>query len=103
MAASEKQLGELHAQVANALAEQVKGYEIVEDGKTTLIRPSPALLGAAIAYLKNNNITADATENEALRDLSKKLADRRRGKIPQAALDEAAETFATVHAGGLMQ
>ena len=109
MAASDKTLGALHQKVAEALTEQVEGYEepvFDSEGEakgTKMVRPSPALLGAAIAFLKNNNITADATENEALRDLSKKLADRRRGKIPQAALDEAAETFATVHAGGLMQ
>lgn len=107
MAASDKTLGALHQQVAIALSEQVEGFDEPvfdvdgEEKGTKRVRPSPALLGAAIAFLKNNNITADATENEALKDLSTKLAARRRGKIPQAALDEAAEAF-TAHSG-LMQ
>lgn len=110
MAASDKSLGALHQKVAEALTEQVEGYDepvFNEDGEekgTKRVRPSPALLGAAIAFLKNNNITADATENEALRDLGNKLAARRRGKIPQQALDEAAEAFSAANGGsGLMQ
>ena len=103
MAASDKTLGALHQKVAAALTEQVEGYEETvydKEGEpqVNLVRPSPALLGAAIAFLKNNNITADATENEALKDLSSKLAARRRGKIPQSALDEAADAFAA-HSG----
>lgn len=94
MAASETTLGKLHEQVATALSEQVAGYdEIMEDGTVKRVRPSPALLGAAIAYLKNNNITADPEQNEALRELSSKLADRRKRKIPQASLDAAAQEF----------
>lgn len=109
MAASDKTLGELHEAVAVALKEQVDGYiEPVfnkegEEVAEKVVKPSPALLGAAIAFLKNNNITADPAENAALRDLSSKLAARRKGKIPQAALDEAAEAFTNIHAGSLMQ
>lgn len=109
MAASDKSLGALHQKVAEALTEQVEGYDEPvfdqegEEKGTKRVRPSPALLGAAIAFLKNNNITADATENEALKDLSTKLAARRKGKIPQAALDEAADAFASAHGGGMMQ
>lgn len=104
MAASEKVLGELHEQVAKALTEQVVGYtETLEDGSSKLIRPSPALLGAAIAYLKNNNITADAEDNEALRELGAKLKERRSKRIPQASLDAAADAYAERFGGGLMQ
>ncbi len=109
MAASDKTLGALHQKVAEALTEQVEGYDEPvfdqegEEKGTKRVRPSPALLGAAIAFLKNNNITADATENEALSSLSKKLADRRKGKIPQAALDEAADAYAMANGGGMMQ
>ena len=95
MAASDKQLGELHQAVAVALQEQVVGYEEQTDEGTKTVRPSPALLGAAIAFLKNNNITADATDNAALRELSDALSARRKKKLPQAALDDAAERFAT--------
>lgn len=104
MSASDKKLGDLHAKVANALTEQVDGYiETDSEGKERTVRPSPALLGAAIAFLKNNNITADAEENSELRDLSKALAARRAKKVPQAVLDEAAEAFSASHGGLSLQ
>ena len=103
MAASETKLGALHEAVANALTEQVLGYEETTDSGTKRVRPGPALLSAAIAYLKNNNITADAEDNEALRNLGQALAARRKKKIPQAALDDAADQFASRFGGGLMQ
>lgn len=102
MAASDKVLGKLHEEVAKALTEQVVGYvEETDDGKELTVRPSPALLGAAIAFLKNNNITADAEDNAELRELGVALAARRKRKIPAAALDEAAEHFANMN--GLIQ
>lgn len=103
MAASDKTLGELHEQVAQALSEQVVGYTEQTDEGERIVRPSPALLGAAIAFLKNNNITADPTENEALRDLGDKLKARRNKRIPQANLDAAAEDYANRFGGGMMQ
>lgn len=90
MAASDKVLGKLHEAVASALQEQVEG---IMDGEVR-IPPSPALLGAAIAFLKNNNITADAAENAALRNLNEALKARAKKKLPQQALDEAANTYA---------
>jgi hypothetical protein len=102
MAASDKVLGELHAAVATAFSDQVKGFtEIGEDGKERVIRPSPALLGAAVTFLKNNNITADVEGNSALRDLNEKLAARRNKKLPQAALDQAADAFSERFGGTL--
>jgi len=97
MAASEQKLGDLHEAVADAFAEQV------EDGVEKVVRPSPALLGAAVAFLKNNNITADATQNEALVGLSKALQARRRKQLPQQALDEAADTFSRSVGGSALQ
>ena len=97
MAASDKTLGALHEAVATALSEQVKGYEEQTDEGTKLVRPSPALLGAAIAFLKNNNITADVEDNSALRELGKALKARRNRKLPQAELDAAADHFAQVN------
>ena len=100
MAASDKVLGNLHAAVANALTEQVAGVtETDAEGNEKLVRASPALLGAAITFLKNNNITADVENNEELRQLSDALAARRKKKIPQAVLDEAAESFSVSHGG----
>lgn len=110
MAASEKTLGVLHEKVATALTEQVEGYEepIINDEGDVVgqikVRPSPALLNAAVAFLKNNNITADAAENESLRELNKQLAARRKDKkLPQAALDEAAMRYADMAGGNTIQ
>ena len=105
MAASEKKLGELHEAVATAFTEQVAGFvETDEEGREKVIRPSPALLGAAVAFLKNNNITADAEGNEKLRELGAALKARREKRVPQTALDQAADAFATsVGAGNFMQ
>lgn len=99
MAASDKKLGTLHEAVADALTEQVQGYittELKADGEPIeiVVKPSPALLSAAIAFLKNNNITADAEDNAELRDLSAALKARQKKRIPQTALDAAAEDFA---------
>jgi len=100
MPASEQKLGKLHEQVATALTEQVAGYmkPVVnaegEEVGEELVRPSPALLTAAISFLKNNNITADPTENAALSELNKKLAERRKGKLGQDDLDAAAIAYA---------
>lgn len=82
MAASDKALGELHGLVARSLTARLEGGEF-----------TAAELGAAISFLKNNNITADATDNVELRALGDQLAARRRKKIPQNVLDEAAEAF----------
>lgn len=100
MAASTKVLGDLHEQVAKALSEQVQGYEEQTEDGVKQVRPSPAVLGAAIAFLKNNNITADPEGNAALRDLNEKLAARRNKKLPQADLDQAAAQFAYSVGGG---
>lgn len=97
MAATDKQLGDLHQQVAKALSLQVQG---VENDDGVVIPPSPALLGAAITFLKNNSITADAEDNEALRELNVKLSERRKRKIPASALDDAAAAYANTMGSG---
>ena len=103
MAASDKKLGGLHEIVADAFIEQVQGYdEEQEDGRIKRIRPSPALLGAATAFLKNNNVTADVEDNAALRDLGAALKARSKKKLPQAMLDDAAEAYST-SMGGMLQ
>ena len=104
MAANAKTLGELHEAVATAFSEQVKGFvEADEEGKERTVRPSPALLGAAVAFLKNNNITADPETNAALGELKDKLAARRKGKVSAELLDQAANDFAAHMGGGMVQ
>jgi hypothetical protein len=103
MSASTIALGNLHESVATALAEQVKGYTITEDDQEKLVRPSPALLGAAIAFLKNNNITADAEDNAALRELGDALKARRQKKLPQATLDRVADDYTSRFDMGQLQ
>lgn len=104
MAASDKALGELHEAITIEFTEQVIGYvEKDAEGVERKVRPSPALLGAAVTFLKNNNITADPEKNKALADLNEKLAARRNKTIPQATLDSAADAFNERFSGGLMQ
>lgn len=104
MAASEKKLGALHEAVADALTEQVRGYTVTkEDGAEEVVKASPALLSAAIAFLKNNNITADAEDNEALRELGNALKARRKKQLPQAALDAAALDYTRQMGGETIQ
>lgn len=107
MAASAKILGDLHKHVAQAFTEQVVGYtEEVERGDklvTVTVRPSPALLGAAVAFLKNNNVTADPETNASLSKLKDTLAARRKGHVSPAVLDAAAESYAAHMGGGILQ
>ena len=91
MAATDRALGDLHAQVATELT---KALQSGEEGA-----PAPAAyFGAAIAFLKNNNITASPTENAALADLAKTLADKRKTRraIDPSVLREAEAEFSYV-------
>ena len=75
--ATEDKLGVLHGIVAEYLT------LAIQSGTA-----SPAILGAAITYLKNNSITASASRNAALDKLSQSLQERRNrkgGLTPQAA------------------
>lgn len=67
--ATESDLSELHATVARGLTTQLAAEA-----------PSAAIFGAAIAFLKNNNITADPTRNEDLLNLQEQLIQRRKDK-----------------------
>lgn len=64
MAASEELLGLLHDAVAQDLIKRI------QSGDATA-----AEIGAAIKFLKDNNIEAIATENSKLKDLSESLPD----------------------------
>lgn len=77
MAATDKALGELHAAVARALVRAIDGYT---DADGNRINPTAAELGAAITFLKNNNITCVATDDNALGELQRKLEERQHGR-----------------------
>ncbi|WP_425486139.1 hypothetical protein [Achromobacter deleyi] len=71
-------LSELHGVVARELTRRINADEA-----------SAADIGAAIKFLKDNNITASVEDNDQMRSLKDKLAEReaKRGKlklVPQA-------------------
>ena len=98
MAATDKELGALHKAVADGLTQALKP-QLVEG---TVIHAPAAYFGAAIAMLKNNNITADPTTNKELQDLQQALHNRRHKKLGSAELEEAASEFARAN-GEFMQ
>lgn len=87
--ASEEALGELHAAVATTLTEIIK---VRQEGES-LIVPGAAHIAAAIAFLKNNNITADAGSNAELDELTRTLHQRRANGKGKLNLTEAVETL----------
>lgn len=91
--ASESVLADLHGVVAEYLKLKLLS------GKATA-----AEVGAAITFLKNNNITADPATNERLRGLSQTLQNRKKGGrlSPQAAA-EAEDHFQALMGGMGMQ
>lgn len=96
MAATDKTLGLLHEQVAKTLTEMVQSQEVKTteedaDGniKTTVRveHPSPSAVAVAVAFLKNNSITADIATDTATKELADKLAAR--GRISKQDMDDA--------------
>lgn len=106
-AASEEQLGNLHAVVAQALTTVIaEGQPIVDkEGNVIKVPASAAHIGAAIAFLKNNNITASPTKNKDLAALRQTLNKKRaRRELSKPDLDEAAAAFAAMQGqNGMMQ
>lgn len=91
MAASVEVLGELHALVAASLREDLEAAEQIEDpGVRALAREKAR--AQAIAFLKNNSITADPETNTGLAELRAKLQSKR--DVGKSALQAAAEAFA---------
>lgn len=88
--ATEEDLASLHGEVARALTDAVQGT-VIEDVK---VPASAAHIMAAITFLKNNNITADAGANADLAALNKALADKRKKKkLSLTDIQGAAELF----------
>jgi len=101
-AASEEALGELHRQVAVTLTACVQGVITKdEEGEEQVLPPSPAYLAAAIAFLKNNNITANPSKNAALDGLAEQLRQKRKQPINPKAVQEAAKAFEDWQGSGL--
>lgn len=85
--ANEKKLGDLHGLVAQVFTEQVGMKEeetvINLDGEVEgtgemLYNASPALLAAAMKFLKDNSITADITLDENMGNLAEALAKKQK-------------------------
>ncbi len=88
MAATDKVLGDLHNAVARALIRAIEGYT---DKEGNPVYPTAAEMGAAITFLKNNNITCVATDDNALGELQRKLQEKQHGRTnPGKRLLEAA-------------
>lgn len=89
--ASEQIVGELHALLAEELAARIRGVEQVEDQlneegevigqKRTMLKASAAELAVARGFLKDNNITADASQSSAVAELEQALAQRKANRL----------------------
>lgn len=90
--ATEAALAELHGAVAETLTAAMRGVE-TETG--VLNPPAAATIMAAITFLKNNNITADASSNSELQEMQRRmteLRDRNKKRMsPRTIADVAAE------------
>lgn len=94
--ASESALGELHAAVAGALTNVIQAT----DKETGVSLCTAAHLGAAIAFLKNNNITADPDTNKGLTALRDAIQRKRLdAKSSMAGKQRAAEDLERALAG----
>lgn len=67
MAATLKELQELHKMIAKSLTQRIS--QDMEDSLPT----DAATLGAAIKFLKDNNVSADPADSEDLSDLKDQL------------------------------
>jgi hypothetical protein len=80
--ASADALAELHGAIAETLKKAINAPLFDKDGNkienTEGLGASAAVLGAAITFLKNNDITADPAKNAALDELKADLEKRRR-------------------------
>lgn len=79
--ATEAKLGDLHGAVTDLLTEVIRNGKTIgtdESGEPIKATAPAAYVVAALALLKNNNITADPSTNEGLRTLQEQLAARRK-------------------------
>ena len=107
--ATEDALNALHGAVASTLASQMQAPLFNEGQKiegTEGLGCSAAVLSVAVAFLKNNNVTASPATNTGLADLAKQLTQKReekRNSLRAGALEQAAEDFQSRHGFGSVQ
>ena len=85
MSASESLLKELHAQLAKELLDIVRNGVPIFDKEGNEVgarKATAAELAVAVAFLKNNEITADLNDSDATRELREALEARRKKKAP---------------------
>jgi hypothetical protein len=78
--ASEEALADLHGAVALGLTEVISKGQLVavkEDGEELRASAPAAYFMAAITMLKNNSVTVDPSDNEALSELHSQLSKKR--------------------------
>lgn len=68
MAASDKELGDLHGVLAQILAQEIQKENIDKDGNKVR---SAAILNVARQFLKDNGIESVGRENENIKELEK--------------------------------
>lgn len=68
MAASDKELGDLHGTLAQILAQEIQKENIDKDGNKVR---SAAILNVARQFLKDNGIESVGRENENIKELEK--------------------------------
>lgn len=95
MAADSNALGALHSQVAGVLSDMLRPREEPifdkegnDTGKVRMIYPTAAEISAAVTFLKNNNITADADHNEELKKLRDAMEARQAARRKPLVLDD---------------
>jgi len=78
---TEQELSALHGEVARVLSTQLRETITVIDEATgeqqELLTATPAVVSAAIKFLKDNDITASIEEDENLGELEEMLAAKR--------------------------
>ena len=77
---TEQELSELHGTIARVLRSQLEETITITDENgvaSEVAVASPATLGVAIKFLKDNDITASITEDENLSELSEQLKLKR--------------------------
>lgn len=106
--ASEADLADLHGTIARTLADVIaEGSTVVvgrgDDATVEKVTASAAYIMAGIAFLKNNNITADAGSNEELDALQRAVAERRqrsKERLSKRTIERVADQFERDLSGG---
>lgn len=100
MAATDQRLGELHALLTEHFMEILSGKVEDEDGNVVMV--PAAVIGTIVAFLKNNNITADPTTNKAVAGLTAMLERKATRRLDRKSLQEAADAFGAANGDGML-